>query len=856
MIHTFVGNLGHFFVIASFISALAATYGYVKSVYATDLAEKESWSKYARVVFIAHSVFVVSVVVTLFYIIHNHYFEYHYAYSHTSSILPIYYQVSSFWEGQEGSFLLWIFWNVILGLVLIKTNKTWEAPIMAVFALVQGFLVSMILGAVFFNLKIGSSPFLLLRDVIDAPIFKTDPNFVPQDGSGLNPLLQNYWMVIHPPTLFLGFATTLVPFAYCIAGLWLGKFREWIRPALPWALFSAVVLGVGILMGGYWAYETLNFGGYWNWDPVENAVYVPWIVLIAAIHTMIAFRKSNSALKVSIILVISTFILILYSTFLTRSGILGDSSVHSFTDLGLSGQLLIYLLAFVFISVLLVTISWNKLASDEEETSVYSREFWIFMGAAVFLLMGFHVIFVTSFPVFNTLAESVGIDLSLAPPADAVQSYSNIQLWFAIVLAVLSGTGQFFWWKKIDKQQLKDELLYPVIIALLVSAVAIIVADVNDLGYMLLLTASVYSITANTKILRRVLKSNYKLSGGAIAHIGIAMMLIGILFSSGYSKIISVNNTGLVWHKDFPDEINQKNLLLFQNEPRQMKDYSLTYRGIRKLVDGVPGYVDVHSLEETPDPTRSVVLEDIIIEDKKMHSYGDTVKVMNHETSYFEIEYAKSNGKSFTLYPTVQVNKQMEMTVYSPDISRTAGMDLYTHIRTFPDPEQETEWSETEEHQIQIGQTFIVNDFIAQLKEVKKIDEVRGVQLASEDVAVKAVISISGKNDEYIVEPIYIIKDRMAGRIPDIVHDLGIKISLLNIDPKTGSFTFATNTTQKEWVILEAVEKPLINVLWIGTLIMVLGFVMAIHRRYSEFRKMRDKEDSGELKKMPEVAQV
>ena len=842
MIHTFVGNLGHFLIIASFITALVATYGYVKSVYAVDLSEKSRWSKYARTVFIAHGLLVIGVVGTLFYIIHNHYYEYHYAYSHTSSVLPIYYQISSFWEGQEGSFLLWIFWNVILGFVLIKTNKAWEAPIMAVFALVQGFLVSMILGAVLFNVKIGSSPFLLLRDVIDAPIFKTDPNFVPVDGTGLNPLLQNYWMVIHPPTLFLGFATTLIPFAFCIAGLWLGKFKEWVRPALPWALFSGVVLGVGILMGGYWAYETLNFGGYWNWDPVENAVYVPWIVLIAAIHTMIAFKKSNNALKAAIILVISTFILIIYATFLTRSGILGDSSVHSFTDLGLSGQLLIYLLAFIGISIFVAARAWKHLPTDMEETSAYSREFWIFMGAAVLCLMGFQVIIPTSMPVYNAILENLGIESNLAPPVDAIGFYTKFQLWFSILLAVLSGTGQFFWWNKMDKSKLKDELFLPIVIALLVSATIIMVGKITDISYMLLLTAGLYSIAANGKILFRMFKSNYKLSGGAIAHIGIAMVLIGILFSSGYSKIISINNTGLVWHKDFPDEINQKNLLLFLNEPRKMADYSLNYRGLRKIIDEVPGYVKSHFLESTMDPTRAIANRDIIVDGKTYFNVGDTVRLKNHETSYFEIEYQKSNGKTFSLYPTVQINKQMEMTVYSPDISRTVGMDLYTHVRTFPDPAEETEWSETQEESISIGQTFIVNDFIAELKEVKKIDQVRGVPLSSEDVAVKAIINIKGKDQEYVIEPIYIIKDRMAGRIPDISHELGVKMSLLNIDPRSGSFTFGVNTTQKDWIILEAVEKPLINVLWIGTLIMVIGFIMAIHRRYTEFTKMREKE--------------
>lgn len=357
MVHTFIGNLGHLFIIVSFVAALVATYAYFQVAHVSQI-EAPSWRRLARSAFYMHLVAVLGVIGSLFFIIYNHYFEYHYAWDHSSLSLPTHYMISCFWEGQEGSFLLWIFWNAILGIILIHTNKVWEAPVMVVFALVQAFLASMILGVVIpgLDFKIGSSPFILLRDVFPKD-FAANPDFIPQDGNGLNALLQNYWMVIHPPTLFLGFATTLIPFAYCIAGLWTNKFAEWIRPALPWALFSAMVLGVGILMGAYWAYETLNFGGYWNWDPVENAVYVPWLVLIAAIHTMITYKKSGTALRTSVILAIASFILILYATFLTRSGVLGNASVHSFTDLGLSGQLLIYLLSFTVLAIFLVVKS-------------------------------------------------------------------------------------------------------------------------------------------------------------------------------------------------------------------------------------------------------------------------------------------------------------------------------------------------------------------------------------------------------------------------------------------------------------------------------------------------------------------
>ncbi|MFT6054921.1 MAG: cytochrome c-type biogenesis protein CcmF, partial [Roseivirga sp.] len=453
MVHTGIGNLGHLLIIISFITSLLAAFGYFKATNNKEIG-KAPWISFSRVMFVVHGISIVGVVATLFAIIWNNYFEYHYAWSHASENLPNYYIIASFWEGQEGSFLLWLFWNTLLGLVIIKTNKKWEAPVMTVFAVVQAFLASMILGVVFGDLKIGSSPFLLLRDVLADPIFLINPDFVPADGTGLNPLLQNYWMVIHPPMTFLGFACTLIPFSFCIAGLWTGQYKEWVRPALPWTIFGAMILGTAIIMGGYWAYETLNFGGYWNWDPVENAVYVPWLVMVASIHTMITFKKSATALKTSIVLVISVFLLIVYASFLTRSGILGNASVHSFTDLGLSGQLLIYLLFFLFASIIFAVRAWKNIPSSEREASSYSREFWIFIGALTLCLMAFQVIIPTSFPVFNKIIEAFGGLSTLAQPTNQIEFYSEWQLWFAVAIAFLSGTGQFFFWKKMDKEKL------------------------------------------------------------------------------------------------------------------------------------------------------------------------------------------------------------------------------------------------------------------------------------------------------------------------------------------------------------------------------------------------------------------
>ena len=835
MVHYLIGNLGHLMVILSLVTAFVSFIGYFKAVQTNNL----TWERYANWTYYAHVLSLIGVLTVLFLIINKHYFEYHYAWNYSSKYLPIYYQISSFWNGQEGSFLLWMFWNAILGLVLIKTNKFWKSSVMAVMTFTQFFLTTMILGVVIFDLKIGSSPFLLLRDVVQDAVFVVNPEFVPEDGNGLNPLLQNYWMVIHPPTLFLGFASTVVPFAYAIAGLWIGKFKEWIRPALPWAQFAAMILGIGILMGAYWAYETLNFGGYWNWDPVENAIYIPWLTLIAGIHTMISFKKNENALKAALILVLVTYLLILYSTFLTRSGVLGETSVHSFTDLGLSGQLLLFLVLFLVGCIMLLVSVWRKIPSTDEEISAYSREFWIFMGATVLCLMAFQVIIPTSIPVYNEILGYFGIISNLAPPADPVRFYSKFQLWFAVGIALLSGTGQFFWWRKINFHTLKNEIQRPLMISLLVSTIIFIFAEVREVPYMVLLTASIYSITANSAILLRLKRTNIKLSGGSIAHIGIGLMLIGILFSSGYSKILSKNNTGLLYSKEFPDDINLNNLLLFLNEPREMGDYSLVYKGIRKKTIDF-GYVDANLLTETGNPLLLRANEDIYIDSELLIYKGDQVQITNNENSYFEVLYEKDNGDQFVLYPRVQLNDQMG-TVYSPDISRTLTSDMYTHVRTFPDPAQETDWGEVQKYQVAIGEDFFINDYVATFKKMERIDQIEGMILGENDVAVKAVIEIQGEYQNYMANPIYLIKDQMAGKIPVTVYDLAAQITIESIDPEKDTFTFGVRRSQKDWIIMEAVEKPYINLLWIGALLLCFGFFIAILRRYEEFMIFRNK---------------
>lgn len=849
MIHYFIGDLGHFFVITSFIAALASAFSYFKVTNASSLEKQNFWRQNGAFSFYTHAIAVLGICVSLFIIIANHYFEYHYAYSYSDSKLPDHYLISTFWNGQEGSFLLWMFWQAALGIIIIHTNRFWEGPVMTVFALVQAFLASMILGVVLpgFDFRIGSSPFVLLREVMhDAPIFLSQPDFIPAEGNGLNPLLQNYWMVIHPPTLFLGFAATLVPFSFCIAGLWIKKYRDWVRPALPWALFAGAVLGLGILMGGYWAYETLNFGGYWNWDPVENAVYVPWLILVAAIHTMITYKNSETALKASMILVISVFTLILYSTFLTRSGILGDSSVHSFTDLGLSGQLLLYLLFFLVIAVVLLGWRWKEIPTTEKEVSTYSREFWIFIGVLVLCLMGFQVLIPTSIPVWNSIVNNVfGGSSNMAPPPDQIGFYTKFQLWFAIGVAILSAIGQYFWWKKMDVRQLGKELLGPFLVTLVVFVVLLqfiifqFSADaLTNFSYLLILFTGIFTVAANGKILFGLLKSSPTLSGGAIAHIGVGLMLVGIMFSSGYSKIVSLNNTGLLYSSEASDEYNRDNLLLFINEPRSMAGYRIEFKGDRLEPREKPGFVDPNEVEFTDDPFRVVARKDIVYKEEKLYNAGDTFEIFP-ENRYYEIQLTGQSGKQHRLYPRIQDNPNMGMAA-SPDIKRDLGKDLYAHVVDLNDPEK-AEWTEAEEVRVNANEQFFVNDYVAALEKVERVFSIGSVKLDSADVAVKAHIRVKGEYKDYIAEPIFLIRNRMVGRIPYEIGDLGVQLTLLNIHPETNQFSVGVSTRQKDYVILKAMEKPLINVLWLGTLMLMVGFSMAMARRFREFTKMKEK---------------
>jgi cytochrome c-type biogenesis protein CcmF len=833
-----IGNLGQASVIVAFVAAAVAAYCYFQATRGRALGEADAtWLRLGRGAFFVHGAAVLAVVGILFNIIYAHRYEYYYAWSHSSNHLPVQYMISCFWEGQEGSFLLWIFWQVVLGLGIMVFNRKWEAPVLAVFATVQAFLVSMILGVVVGGTKIGSSPFMLLREFMsDLPVWQTQPNFVPKDGNGLNALLQSYWMVIHPPTLFLGFALTLVPFAFVIAALWKKELTAWVKPALPWTALGGAVLGIGIMMGAYWAYETLNFGGYWNWDPVENAVYIPWLVLIASLHGMVLWQRRRTGLRSAFALVVGTFVLVLYATFLTRSGVLGNASVHSFTDLGLSGQLLIYLGFFAVGAIALLVARWKQIPISQKELDGYSPEFWVFVGATVLCLAAFQVVATTSIPVYNAFLGFFKIKSNLALPADQIQHYTRIQL-----IAVLSGIAQVLWWQRNNRETVINGLAFPTMLALLGTALVVLLVryfgHTMTAPYVILTLAGLFGVLANLTTLIGLWRRRVQLSGGAVAHLGVALMLLGMLASSGYSSVISRNVSGKLLAREESTEFNEENVMLWRNEQGAMNGYNVTYSGQYVDVPGLPDVVNTNMIYRTDDEYKAVARGEIVQRGKTYYRSGDTLTI-RPENTYYRVEYQdQKSGQQFTLYPRAQINEEMGGILASPALQRFWDHDIYSHISSVPDPRKATPWTEPLSHSLAVGDTLFLNDYFAVFRAIEQAHAVPGIKLEPGDIALQADMIITGeKGRQYHAHPVFLVRNREIGRVPEEIDDLGLRITLDQVDPTKGKFTFGVSTAPKDYIILKAAEKPFINLLWGGTLLMGAGLLMSMRQRRAASR--------------------
>ena len=598
--HLWVGKLGHFMIVTSFVSALLAAVAY--GIFQHQGSQDQKWLKIGRTAFLYHTTMVIGLFGLIIYAMVNEMYEYSYVFDHVNSNLPGEYILSAFWEGQEGSFQLWMIWHVILGIILLFRKGKWEAPVLCVIAAVEVFLASMLLGVYIeigdSSYKLGSNPLLLIRDVLEAPIFTNAEYLKLIEGRGLNPLLQNYWNVIHPPTTFLGFASTTIPFAFAIAGLWTRDHKGWLKPGLQWALFSGGILGTGILMGSFWAYEALTFGGYWAWDPVENGILVPWIILVAGIHTNLIARNTEYSIKSTYLFYLLTFILVVYATFLTRSGILGDTSVHSFTEMGLEWQLVAFMAFFVLWSAYKYFSRVKGIPAPKKEEATSSREFWMLIGSLVLFFSGVLIIASTSLPVFNTIMKVFDPNYVGKVIDNAVAHYDRYQIWIGVFVALLSSTTLFLRYRLSSVQKsLWIRLGVAVVGAIVGTWLMSLKFDLPLISHKVLAWSGFFGVILSLDYLITVAKAKPKASASAVSHMGFALMLLGILTSGTNKSHISSNP--FMFRELISSDDAAKYVKLYKNKPLFAENHWFTWES-DTLIDRTR-YYDVRIDAVGPD---------------------------------------------------------------------------------------------------------------------------------------------------------------------------------------------------------------------------------------------------------------
>lgn len=914
------GNLGHLCIVLGFCSALFAAYAYYKQTNDQIQGIDNGWRNLGRIGFLVHGASIFTLIGILFAIMIGQHYEYKYVFEHVSPDLPMRYIFSAFWEGQEGSFLLWMFWHIVLGIFILLKGGKWEAPVLAVVALVEVFINSMILG-LHVGLgdtlyKLGSNPTLLLRETLEVPIFnRADYLEVLPKGNGLNPLLQNYWMTIHPPTLFLGFASVTIPYAFAIAGLWTKQHKEWLAPCLKWSLFSAGFLGTGIIMGGAWAYEALTFGGYWAWDPVENMSLVPWIIMVAGVHTNLIAKSTGYSIKTTYLLYILSFVLILYSTFLTRSGILGDSSVHSFTEMGLEWQLVAFVVFFFILGVTVYAFRQKTIPVFKKEEAIDSREFWMYIGSLVLLFSGVIIASSTSLPVYNEIRKFFNPDFIGRVIADPIPHFNKFQIWIAVFVGILSSITIFLRYRgqsgaSVRKKLLTKTLAFAGIAAVLTYACSFWI-DLDAWQYIVLAFCSFFAIIANLFYIFSYGWKGLRLASAGFSHFGFATMIIGALATGLNESHISKNPFAMRGIMD--DEDLSTVVQLIKDEPMFTEDHWITYKGdttignqrifdinFRKVDE------DGNTLEEfdvnpnvlysndfskvaasNPD-TKHYLSKDIFtsiaslpksqmdvkfakeMEDSLQYIQhegfvGDTIFTSNYYGIIKNVTYAPKNKDYLREGHDVGIGLELEFNDINSEekhaIQLAAGLEdnlIYTYpvvvdafkmkvkasekiFNSFFTAEPELEY---EEFKIKSDETINFKGLEITVKGFDKTPESKNYQALDNDIAVSAIMEVKAKDRVFKIEPIYLIRDLRPMGVKDYDVREGLHARFTKIDPDNDLYTvrlakddrsnpilpieIAENVPRSDLIVLEAKVFPGINLVWLGMVLMMIGFFLAL----------------------------
>jgi len=547
----------HLGSLALALAFLLACYAVVTSLWGA-LRRQEAWITSGT--HAAYAVFgcIVIAVAALLQALIIHDFNVEYVASYSSSTLPFQYTIAALWGGQKGSLLFWTFLLTFFSTIVHLQNRTKNRELMPYVTATLMVITLFFLGLLCFI----TPPFERL-------------SFTPQEGSDLNPLLQNYWMTIHPPSLYLGYVSASVPFAFAIAALVTGKLSDvWIRTTRRWALTSWFFLSIGNLLGGRWAYEVLGWGGYWAWDPVENAAIMPWFTASAYLHSVMIQEKKNMLKVWNMVLVILTFALTIFGTFLTRSGVI--SSVHSFTQSGLGPYFMAFLLLVLTTSLGLLIYRFPELKSDNELDSLLSREAAFLLNNWVLVGLAFATFWGTVFPVLSEWVR--GVKITVGPPF-----FNKVNGPLGIVLLFLTGVGPVIAWRRASAKSLRRNFTFSLVSGVIFGVLffllgyrnyyAIVVLSLAGFVLGTILSEFYRGTRARQAMLRensaqalgRLVGKNPRRYGGYVVHVGVVLIFIGVAGSS-FFKI-------------------EKQISLKPGETVEVGRYTLKYDGIKNSED-------------------------------------------------------------------------------------------------------------------------------------------------------------------------------------------------------------------------------------------------------------------------------
>ncbi len=508
------------------LALVAAGYAVLASIIGARSRRVDLIASGRAAAYVVHALVVLAVLVLLRALL-QHDFSLEYVAAYSSSTLPTNYTVAALWGGQQGSLLFWVLILTSMSSLVHLQNRDRNE------ALMPYVTATLMTTAVFF---------------LGLLVFVTDPfqrlPVAAREGADLNPLLQNYWMMIHPPSLYLGYVGCSVPFAFAIAALATGRLGDvWIRTTRRWTLFAWFFLTVGNMLGGRWAYEVLGWGGYWAWDPVENAAFMPWLACTAFLHSVMIQEKRNMLKMWNMVLVLLTFTLTIFGTFLTRSGVV--SSVHSFTQSGLGPYFIGFLVAVIAISLTLVVIRRPLLRSTNEIDSFLSREAAFLFNNLLLVGIAFATFWGTVFPVISEAVR--GIKITVGPPF-----FNKVNAPLGIALLFMTGVGPVIAWRRASARNLRRAFIVPLAVGF-GTGLVLFAAGVRHYWALVCFSLAGFVLTTiflefyrgtrarqalmgepPATALAHLVNKNRRRYGGYVIHVGVVMAFVGIAASAAF----------------------------------------------------------------------------------------------------------------------------------------------------------------------------------------------------------------------------------------------------------------------------------------------------------------------------------